>query len=110
MTYRLPFQSYVRVTHPDLIAPMSRPDIVEHEMYHVTQFESWWGPWLIPLAASLFPLPVLLSGRWFIERWAYLGDIKAGRLTVEAAAETLWGLYGWCWPKPLMRRWFRGEL
>lgn len=107
LTYRLPGMSLARIT-----VPRNRVDwdIIAHELHHVKQFSTWWGPWLIPLAAVLFPLPILFSGRWWIERQAYLADIKAGRDTAEGAVTTLWRFYGWPYPKCLMRRWFTAQL
>jgi hypothetical protein len=35
------------------------------------------------------------------------------RLTLadlERVVDTLWRVYGWCWPTPLMRRWFLRRL
>jgi hypothetical protein len=55
-------------------------------------------------------LPVYLSGRWFIERHAFLGDIKLGRITLDAAIETLVHKYGNPWPRGSMRRWFEARL
>jgi len=63
----------------------------------------FWLVWLLPL-------PVLFSGRWFIERAAYLdGIIKYGD-DVEKCVNTLWDGYLWPWPKPLMRKWFYKKL
>src|SRR5690606_9052076 len=101
---------FVRITYPDKISAPAESPTLPHELVHARQFATWWGPWLLPLLAALLPLPTLLSGRWFIERHAYLQDIRAGRRTVEAAVQTLWRDYGWCWPRSLMRRWFEREL
>ncbi len=112
MTYRLPFQKQVRITfstniQKDLAEKM--PTLL-HEEVHVEQFSTWYGPWLIPFLILLFPLPVFFSGRWFIERDAYLVDIKAGRTTVNRAVDTLWDRHGWVWPKPWMQKWFRDRV
>jgi len=114
-TYRLPFQRRVRISYPMNARGMGTVidgagPVIEHEMHHVEQFRPWWGPWVFIALAVLLPLPVLFSGRWFIERRAYLNDIRKGRCTVEQAADMLWRSYGWCWPRPLMRRWLRKEL
>lgn len=111
-TWRLPFQRAVRIGYP---AGMTRSDaaastVVAHEMHHARQVWPWYGPlWVLPCAA-LLPLPVLFSGRWWIERGAYLDDIRDGRITTEQAVDVLWRAYGWCWPRPLMRRWFTAAL
>lgn len=111
MTYRLPFQKRARITHPGYNTDEAwQSPVLEHERIHAEQFGHWWGPWLIPLLAVLLPLPILFSGRWLIERPAYLADIKANRCTVDEAVQTLWQSYGFCWPRPLMRAWFLRQL
>jgi hypothetical protein len=112
MTYRLPFQKMATITFPRRtgILSMSAKGIIAHERHHVRQFAPWWGPWWVLLRATLVPLPVLFSGRWFLERHAYLDDIQRGRNTVDKVVDLLWSSYGWCWPKPLMRRWFRSRI
>ena len=110
MTYRLPFQRYVRITYPIFIADPETSLTLQHELCHVPIFSTWWGPWVVPLLVSLIPLPVLFSGRWFVERWAYLADIKAGRITIDQAVDNLWNLYAYAWPKSLMYRWFNRHI
>jgi len=59
----------------------------------------------------LVPLPVLLSGRWYVEREAYLDEIRRGRKTIDRAVEQLWGFgYLYPWLPFLMRRWFTKQL
>ncbi len=107
-TLRLPFQRRCRIYYPEGVTiPRWHWQVIDHELVHVEQFKPWWGPWAMILGAVLLPLPVLFSGRWFIERRAYLRDIKDGRRTVNGVVELLWSGYGWAWPKPLMRRWFQ---
>lgn len=111
MVYRLPFQKRVIITYPPRVREPWATRTYQHELYHARhQFAKWWGPWFVPLLAGLLPLPIIFSGRWFIERWAYLEDIKAGRRTVEGAVRILWKMYGKPWPKELMRRWFERKL
>ena len=78
-----------------------------HEMIHVEQWRD--HPVCMVLLYLLFPLPVLFSGRWFIERSAYLLDILAGRYSVDRAVEDIWSSYLWPWPRLLMRRWFEAK-
>ncbi len=79
--------------------------VIEHELVHTRQARSL--PVLWQLAYLLFPLPFLFAwGRWASERAAYLVNLEAGTHTVEQVVDILWRHYGWCWPKPLMRRWF----
>lgn len=106
VTYRLPFQKYVRITYPDgTVNPELHP-YVSHEIIHAKKFGTWWGPWVIPPLILLFPLPILFSSRWWLERRAYLDDIKLGKHDIESVVYTLWNYYGWCWPRSLMARWF----
>lgn len=109
-TYRLPFQSYVTVTYPDACEVPGASKTLKHECFHVEQFSPWYGPYLVFLLTLLLPLPVLFSGRWFIERQAYLYDIRRGVQTVDSAIDILWNDYGYCWPKRLMRKWFIKQL
>ncbi len=110
-TYRLPFQRYVTITYPPSVEhPQQHIGVVAHEMIHVRQFARFGAPLVIILLAGVLPLPLLFSGRWFIERSAYLEDIRARRMTIEHAVDVLWRRYGFAWPKALMRRWFRARL
>ena len=104
-TYRLPFGKPT-IAYPTFIDFEKHKYILEHELMHVEQFRPWYGPLLVGLAVSLFPLPVFFSGRWFVERQPYLNDILKGQLTVDEAVDVLWSYYGWGWPKKLMRKWF----
>lgn len=109
-TYRLPFRK-ARICYPDFVVrPMAYTQILGHELYHVRQLRPWWGPLWIGLLVSIFPLPVLFSGRWFVERGAYLHDIRTGGISPERAAAILWHGYAWPWPPKWMLRWFRREL
>jgi len=110
MTYRLPFQKRAIISYPDNHLNPEKSTCHLHELVHVDQFNHWWGPWLIPLFAALLPLPVFFSGRWFIERNAYLLDILNDQETVDSATERLWKHYFMPWPKPLMRKWFTKKL
>jgi hypothetical protein len=131
---------------------------IEHELYHVLQFERLWH--LHSLLWLLFPVPFGLAWyRWWSERAGYLHQIKHYQakaevvtsdwsemshveqaqlrdvldksqqqeeppvfvtlqpglpphisLHVEVAIDKLWRIYGWCWPRSWMRRWFKKEL
>lgn len=106
LTYRAPWMPRVVVTHPTAEMYPEQSPTLQHELFHVKQFATWWGPWLLPLFAALLPLPVFFSGRWFIERHAYAEDIRNGRCTVDEAVNALWSGYLMPWPKKLMSRWF----
>lgn len=115
-TYRLPFQAPT-ITVPQFESwlwngdiSLVGMDVLQHELVHARAIRPWYGPALFALLATVLPLPTLFSGRWFIERHAYLADIKARRCTVDEAVTVLWDNYGMAWPKPMMRRWFDKQL
>lgn len=91
---------------PDPLAK-EHDGIRAHEMVHFNQWQE--HPICMVLLYLFFPLPFLFSGRWFIERPAYLLDILSGRFTVDAAVDSLWRSYLWPWPRPLMRAWFEAR-
>lgn len=103
-TYRWPFCTPV-ISFPVGVDPAEHQSIIEHELVHVRQLTSWPLLWFY-LLYLVFPLPVLFSGRWFVEREAFLHDIRNRRCTTGQAADTLWASYGWCWPRQWMLRWF----
>lgn len=105
-TIRRPFQKYGTIYYPHGTNPMKYMGVLEHELMHVEQQKTTWGLIKSVFLATLFPLPVFLSGRWFLEREPFLHDIKKGMKTVDQAVDMLWGSYGWCWPKCLMKKWF----
>jgi hypothetical protein len=115
-TYRKPFGKGI-IAIPDCVN-MSRPswiddwrDILDHELIHVEQQRGPWGLFKSFCLYFLFPLPVLFSGRWYIERDPYLKvDIARGRKSPRSAAEQLWRDYFYPWPKNRMHQWFDAEL
>jgi hypothetical protein len=112
-TIRFPLQRATRIYHPRGIDPHDprHAGTLVHEMVHVErQWSRWWGPWIVPILYLLLPLPVLMSGRWWIERPAYLADIRAGRMTIDRAIEVLQTQYWRPWPRAWMRRWFERQL
>ncbi len=110
-TYRLPFQKQVKITYPDRVTnPASHTNTLEHELIHKIWFAKWHGPLMIIPLVSLFPLPILFSGRWIVERYAYLYDILYHGYSIEYVIHILWNSYGWCWPKSLMRKWFEQKV
>lgn len=109
-TYRVPGRIGV-ITYPSHIKdPRKHPKILEHERVHVEQQRTAWGLFKSFWLVWLLPLPVLFSGRWFIERPAYLLDIRNGRHSLESAVSVLWGGYFYPWPRKLMRQWFIEQL
>lgn len=109
-TYRLPFMQAARITYPDGTPHPTLQPWIRHEMHHVRQLAPWYGPWWVIPCVLFFPLPVLFSGRWWVERGPYLDNIKQRLDTVESVVEDLWHDYGYCWPKPMMRKWFKARL
>jgi len=76
-TMRLPF-SKTMIAYPSSVTdPLSKRNesIVEHEIIHAKDMSSAWGLFKMAFLVSIFPLPILFSGRWFIEFPAYLNDI-----------------------------------
>lgn len=108
-TYRLPFQSKVRITYPDgIFDPMQHTNVLDHELVHARDFAHWWGPYFMALV-------VVPGGIWIVERRAYLVDIKDGRHTAGSAADVLWFDYGirryLGWPtRAAMELWLTLEL
>ena len=106
-TYRLPFQKVPTITYPpDVLDPLKYFYTLEHEMVHVEDLRKPFAPIYMGLMVSLLPLPILFSGRWYVERYAYLHNILNHGYSVDYVVETLWSKYAWCWPRSLMRKWF----
>jgi hypothetical protein len=106
-SYRVPFGPPT-ITYPsDTKDPYAFPQVLKHERIHCEQFRPWYAPLWMLLLETLIPLPIFWSGRWYVERKAYLRDILAGVCCVEEAVQTLWYSYGYVYPKPLMRRYFQ---
>ncbi|MFH1498843.1 MAG: hypothetical protein ABII82_13560 [Verrucomicrobiota bacterium] len=111
-TLRLPFGPPT-IYHPSSVADPLAPKhagIVAHELVHVGQQDGARGLVSSALLYFLVPLPVGLSGRWLIERDAYLLDIQGGRMDVEQAVGALWRGYFFPWPRGWMREWFLARL
>ena len=111
-TYRLPGQRRSIVAVPSDISVID-PRLKwlwEHEAVHVEQQRTFFGLLKSFFLLWLVPLPVVLSGRWYIKRHAFMVDLRAGIKTPEEAAELLWRDYLWAWPKRWAERWWRREL
>lgn len=109
-TYRLPFQKVPTITYPpSVFEPLRFISTLDHEMVHVEDLRKPFAPIYMGLLVSIFPLPILLSGRWWIERKAYLQNIIHHGYDIEYVVDTLWHRYAWCWPRSLMRKWFYRE-
>lgn len=110
-TVRLPFGKST-IAHPPGIDPMlpEYDQTRSHELGHVEQQRTAWGLLKSFLLYFFFPLPVVFSGRWFVERELFLEDILAGELTVERAVNLLFWSYFFAWPRFLMRRWFEDQM
>lgn len=115
-TIRWPFQKKSRIYFPPQIGERCPWDedfagIVAHERVHVRQWDHFGASVYWALLYTILPLPVYWSGRWWMERPAYLADLKAGRYeTVEAAAWALYHYYGRPYPLKRMEAWFRKHL
>lgn len=110
-TIRFPFCRGV-MGHPVGIDPMApkHKGTRNHELCHVVQQRGAWGLLKSFVLYFFLPLPVVFSGRWFIEREPYLKDILSCRLTIDQAVSILWRGYLWAWPRSLMRAWFEREV
>ena len=107
-TFRIPFCKPT-ISYPSNITdPMNLKyePTREHELIHVEYIKSSYGLFKAFCLYFLFPLPILFSGRWFIEFPAYLHNIKNHGYDIEKVVNTLWTNYLWCWPKSLMRKKF----
>lgn len=67
----------------------------------------------------LLPVPIFFAWfRWNYARHLYLQDVRKDLYLepidlirhLEMMVEAIWDKYWWCWPKPLMRRWFADQL
>jgi len=116
-TYRLPFQKKGTITYPDSNDLSKYEEIpkwmwptLEHELIHIEDMKSGWGLFKMFWLVWLLPLPIIFSGRWFIERHAYLHNILNHGRSIEKSVDVLWSGYGWAWPKCLMRKWFNKKV
>lgn len=112
-TYRLPFQKRSTIAYPlksvsDPMSPAYR-SILEHEVVHSKDFSTAWGLFKMFWFVWLIPLPIFFSGRWYVERKAYLENILHHNYSIDYVVNVLWFQYAWCWPRPLMRKWFLRE-
>lgn len=94
---------------------------IAHECHHLGQYDrlspfgwAWVGTLLFGLFYFFLPLPVLLSGRWWLERRPYLMEtLWFQERSLEATVDILWRSYLYPWPRRWMLRWFqerRGRL
>lgn len=84
--------------------------IAQHELVHLHQQRDLGGKILTILLYLIFPLPIFFSGRWFVERDAFLLDIKNGYRTVAESVDELHFNYIRPWPRSWMAKWFRERL
>ena len=78
----------------------------DHELVHADRMRTFLKLLREALFLVAFPLPTGYSGRWFIERWAFLKDIENGKRTPDEAAATLHRDYFNPWPLKAMKKWF----
>ena len=83
-----------------------------HELIHVKQYKEL-GKLGFLIWYFILPLPVLFSGRWWLEREAYLIDLDyymSKGYTKKAAskilADGIYKKYLWPYPKSLMQKYF----
>lgn len=106
-TVRFPFCRGV-IAYPIGVAPMGDAwrHVRQHELAHVRQQRGLRLYWTA-LLYFVLPLPILFSGRWFVEREPYLREIVIGRRTVDQVVDILWKSYVYPWPRFLMRKWLQ---
>jgi hypothetical protein len=96
------------IYYPDSVfSPIATQNahIVRHELVHVRQWEKY-GLLGFLLLYFLFPLPILCSGRWWLEREAYMEQIKEDPFLDTAwIANALWRDYLMAYPKGAMHKW-----
>lgn len=85
---------------------------IAHEKVHVKQFE-YLGKLGFLIWYFLLPLPFFFSGRWWLEKDAYLIDLSyymslgyTKENAVNMIVDHLSGFYFRPWPKYLMKEWF----
>lgn len=106
---RLPWWHRPRILYPSTLdSPFRQPVALQHELVHVPQVQGWRLLWSA-LLLFLLPLPVLFSGRWFLERRPFLVHLRNG-VPIDEVVNLLWWSYLFPWPRWLMRRWFEREL
>lgn len=111
-TIRLPF-GRPTIYYPTTVSnpfDLRHSAVLAHEAVHARQQLGFFGLWSSILLYLVFPLPVLFSGRWWLEREAYLVSIRRGGWSVDEVVEVLWGSYFYPWPRAWMRAWFKRRL
>jgi hypothetical protein len=79
---------------------------LEHELHHVLQFKKLWHLYSLLYLLGV-PFPFFLAWfRWKCEREPYLYQIKYYGLRIDRVVDRLWKVYGFCWPKRWMKRYF----
>lgn len=114
-TIRLPFDKRPTIYYPVFYSniensPADRTSVLDHELVHVEDMRSSWGLFKMFWLVWALPLPIIFSGRWYIERQAYLVSIIKHGYTIDYVVNTLWSSYLFPWPKPIMRRWFEKQV
>lgn len=83
--------------------------IIAHELCHVRAWKRW--PIIGQFAYLFLPVPIFGAYcRFRFEAAAYLVDLRAGRMTVDAVVDTLHKHYLRPWPRRAMRKWFQRAL
>lgn len=109
-TYRLPWWERPKILYPTTVrSPFQHPVALAHEKAHLPQTRGCWRLLWSGLLCFVLPLPVLCSGRWFLERGPYLVDIRNGA-RIPDVVDKLWRRYWWPWPARSMRLWFERQV
>jgi len=111
-TYRLPFDPVPTIAIPANFN-ITHPKwwwLFEHEMVHANDMRGPFQLFRMAFLVAIIPLPIILSGRWYIERDAFWNDIKWGIKSPERVAQMLWDDYFWAWPKKWVIQYYRQRL
>lgn len=108
-TIRFPFSKKTIIAYPDSVEnphELRYISTIEHELIHARDMSTGWGLFKTFMFYFFIPLPIFFSGRWFVERKAYLHNIINHGYNIDRVVETLWNGYVFPWPKSLMKKWF----
>lgn len=111
-TYRKPWDKLPIFAVPDEwdLSDKRREGLWEHERVHADDMRTLWQLTKMFCLLLFFPMPIIFSGRWYIERYAKLVNMRRGELTPEKAADDLWGFYLWAWPRKMAIKWWKEQL
>lgn len=103
---------YYPIGFDDDSEALTASHIINHELVHVKQYKDL-GKLGFLLWYFILPLPFFFSGRWWLERKAYLVDLNyymsigyTKEYSVNMIVKEIDRFYVRPWPKTLMKKWF----